>query len=124
MTTSFPEDSVRCEVGDHLLQRWRGAWHAFLVEDVVSLTRLVVLKRGAEPVALVVEMPDSVDPAYNGAHLLLTAYERRFDDRDDALRAIAGGTLGDGIDRVCRALAELPAATTEVIRDAAAQRPA
>lgn len=113
---TLPDDTVRCDVGDHLLQRADGAWRAFRVADVVALTRLVVLKRGDEPVDLVEEMPDGVDSAYSGAHLLLTAYERRFDDREDVLSAIADGTLGDGIDCVCRALADFPVATTEVIR--------
>jgi hypothetical protein len=114
---SFPDATVRCDVGDRLVQRADGGWRVFRVQDVVSLTRLVVLKRGDEPVDVVPEMPDSVDPAYSGTHLLLTAYEPRFDDREDALSAIADGTLGDGIDRVCRALAEFPVATTYVVRD-------
>jgi len=113
---TLPGDSVRCDVGDHLLRRADGGWHAYRVQDVVALTRLLVLKRGDEPVDVVPEMPDGVDPAYSGAHLLLTAYERRFDGREDALAAIAGQTLGDGVDRVCRGLAEFPVATTEVVR--------
>jgi hypothetical protein len=112
----FPDGTVRCEAGDHLLRRADGGWQVYRVQDVVALTRLVVLKRGDEPVDLVPELPDSVNPAHDGPHLLLAAHERLFDDREDALSAIADRSLGDGVDGICRALAEFPVATTDVVR--------
>ena len=87
----------------------------FGVQDFVALGRLVWLSRGDEPVELIEELPDGVAPAYDGPHLLLTAYARRFDGREAALSAVAGGQLGDGIPGVCRPLADFPAATTEVV---------
>ncbi len=116
---TLPDDTVRCEAGDHLLQRAGGSWRVFLVQDYVALTRLVVLKRGDEPVGVIEEMPDAVPPRYTGVHLLLTTYQRDFESREAARAAIAGGALGAAVENVCRALTDFPAATTEVVRRAA-----
>jgi hypothetical protein len=112
----LPEETVRCDVGDHLVRCEGDEWRVFHVEDYVALTRLVVLKRGDEPVDLTPELPDSVQPAYAGPRLMLTLYDERFADRADAVQAIADGTLGTAIGPVCRPLADFPAATTEIVR--------
>jgi hypothetical protein len=115
----LPEETVRCDVGDHLVRAEGDDWQVLRVEDFVALTRLVVLKRGEEPVDLTPELPDSVSPAHEGPHLLLTLYERRFDDKSDAVQAIADGTLGSAVGAVgavCRPLTAFPAATTDVVR--------
>ena len=113
---TFPDGAVRCDVGDHLLEPSDGGWRAFLVEDFVALERLVVLRRDDDPVYLVPELPDGVAPLHGGAHVMLTAFERRFSDPGEARSAIEAGALGDGVEHVCRPLAELQAATTEVVR--------
>jgi hypothetical protein len=111
---TFPDDAVRCSVGDHLIQQDGDTWRVFGVEDYVALSRLVVLMRGDEPDELLPELPEGVGPAYPGPHLLLTAYATRFDSREAAEAAL--GDLGEAVERVCRALSEFPAATTTVVR--------
>jgi hypothetical protein len=113
---TFPEDAVRCSVGDHLIQHDGGTWRVYGVEDYVALSRLVVLMRGDEPDQLLPELPEGVGPAYPGPHLLLSAYPTRFDSREAAEAAL--GDLGEAMERVCRALSEFPAATTQVVRGA------
>jgi hypothetical protein len=111
----LPDDTVRCDVGDHLLQSNGDGWQVARVDDVVALTRLVVLKRGDEPVDVVFESPDSVDPAYPGPHLLITTYAQRFADAESAAAAIRDGLLGNGVADVCRPLTAFPTATTTVV---------
>jgi hypothetical protein len=113
---TLPEGSVRCLAGDHLIERAGDRWRVFRVQDFVTVERLEVLMRDGEPEELVPEMPDGIGPAYRGPHLLLTAYAERFADRDAARAAITSEALGEAQDRVCRALAEFPAETTDVVR--------
>jgi hypothetical protein len=117
----LPDDTVRCQPGDHLLTQAGGGWVLSKVQDFVAVARLVWLMRGDEPVELIEELPDGVGPAYDGAHLLLTVYQQRFDTREAALAALANGQLGDGTSGVCRALVDFPAARTEVIPGHAAR---
>ena len=111
----LPDDTVRCNVGDHLLQSTGDGWRVARVDDVVALTRLVVLTRGDEPVDLVSESPDSVDPAYPGPYLLLTTHAQLFADAESAAAAIRDGVLGNSVADVCRPLTAFPTATTKVV---------
>jgi hypothetical protein len=113
---TFPDDAVRCRVGDHLIQRDAEGWRVFRVQDYVALERLVVLLRDDVPDELLPELPEGVGPAYPGPHLLLLAYAARFESSEAAHAAIRDGALGDAQERVCRALSEFPAATTDVAR--------
>ena len=87
---AFPNGSVVCAPGDHLICHDSGAgWRVYLVEDLLLVKRLVPVLDKPSMLMIEEHLPDSVPPAYfNDVHLLVTAFDPTFADAAEALHAL------------------------------------
>lgn len=89
-TFPFPAHVIECEKGDYIIQQNNDSqWQVYLVEDIVWLTRLLVLNIDGKP-ELIEEKHalDSQPPEIDGIHLLLTSFSNKFNSSKAAMIAI------------------------------------
>lgn len=117
-TIRFPEGSVECRPGDHLVRRDGDRFRVVRVQELVLLSRLLPTPAPG-PVRLIEEhdLRDSEPPwRMNEVHLLVAAYPRTFRDEAGAVAAVeAGAELGEPLDGLCLRASQVPSATTRVV---------
>lgn len=102
----LPPGTVQARPGDVVVADPDGAgWRVLIVEDRVTLGRLVPFGDGGRLVAEA-DLVDSNPPRWSGEiHLLVSLFAERFATADDAAVAFDDGRLGAPVHSVC-----LPAA--------------
>ena len=115
---AFPIGSVVCATGDYLICRHSvEAWRVYLVEDILTIKRLVPLLNDPSTLMLEEQLLDSVAPAYfNEVQLLLTAFDPDFTDKAEALQAIRLQTLTERAKGLLRAAHQFTEPDCSVVR--------
>lgn len=120
ITLTFPQETIQCRPADHVArQEEDGSWRVFRVDELMLVSRLVVLEFPRGPELMEDRhMSDTQQPwRWKEVHLLATGFASRFASSQEALRAITAGALGEPTPNLCLPIKEFP-------KDRCAVRPA
>lgn len=113
----FPPGTIQCRAGDYLIVKTtRSSWKVSQVEELFFMSRLGTMTySGGLSVVEEISIADSATPPkWHKIQLLLNEFQKEFATREEAIRAVESGSLGDFIRGLCRGVEEFPKETCEV----------
>ena len=113
----FPPGAIQCRAGDYLLVKAApSSWKVYQVEELFFMSRLGTMSYyGGLNVVEEMSIADSATPPkWHKIQLLLNEFKREFGTRDEAIKAVDSGSLGDHIRGLCRGVEEFPKESCEV----------
>ncbi len=110
-TLTYPSETIQCVPGDYIMTKTEeGAWRVLFVKDLVLLSRLIPLTF-PQGIELLEErhMAESQAPAYfREIYLLLADFQGLFSNRNEAIKAVDAGALGNPLRTLCSPIRQFP----------------